>query len=159
MKAANLSWIVAVVAMFLLPSCAVENEDSPMGDAQVQARINANYTVLGVDGVYSALLDDCVPPAGNCFNNARVAPSRVYYQELNTAINTHHVRDFLQTDNGKLFLTSLDPKVAADLLAERTTIQKFSNDYFIVYPSAKGPYDGPNYSQGGIPLKPADIPD
>lgn len=160
MKAAKLSWMITAIAVMFLVSCSRDSEDLLGNEPQIQNRMNASYSqsVMGVEGTYSSFADDCIPPAGNCFNSSRIAPSQVYYSSLESSVSNNSVFSFVQTDEGKQFLMGLDSKVAHDLLSGNTTIMKFSGRYFAVYPGATSPYDGPNYGKGGQPFKPSEIP-
>jgi hypothetical protein len=158
MKAAKVSWMITVIAVLFLVSCSRQNDDFPVDEPQIQNRLNSSLSVSGVEGTYSSFADDCIPPAGNCFNSSRVAPSQTYFSDLESSVINNSVFSFVQTDEGKQFLTGLDSKVANDLMSGNTTIMKFSGRYFAVYPGATGPYDGPNYGQGGAPFKASEIP-
>lgn len=159
MKAARLSWIITAIAVMFLVSCSRDMDGLPGDDPQIQNRMNSqSQSVQGVEGTYSSFADDCIPPAGNCFNSSRVAPSQVYYSSLEASVTNNSVFSFVQTDEGKQFLSGLDSKVANDLLTGNTTIMKYAGRYFAVYPGATGPYDGPNYGKGGGPFKASEIP-
>lgn len=160
MKAANCTWIATAIALLFLSSCTSKSNEVFDETPGLQAKASSyrQMNVSGMDGLYSTILDDCVPPNGNCFSTAKIAPGKAYYGDLNAAINNNSFETFLQTDNGKVFLSQLDTRVATDLLNGKTTIKQYFGRHFAVYKDAKTPYDGPDYGKNGSPIKFSDIP-
>ena len=160
MKAVNCTWIATAIALLFLTSCTQNShevfDEAPGLQARADAQIKFNVT--GMDGLYSTILDDCVPPNGNCFSTSKIAPGKVYSNDLDAAINGNDLNNFLNTENGKLFLRQLDVKVASDLIHGKTTIKKYFGRHFAVYQSAQNPYQGPDYGRNGLPIKSSDIP-